>query len=354
MKLLRRLVLCGLLLIGLNTASAASGSIALENKIDKSTVRIGDVVTYTLQVSHDDSVEVQLPGRAFVMVDSAMHILPDEALNIRDYRQLPPEKIDGRIVEGVEYEFAPFLVGEFTIASLTVLYKAGDDSVFQRINAEPMQLIVESLKPSETGDIRDIKPPWEMERDWWALVKPLLIGLLILALIAAGIIFYRRWKAGKALLPVFEKPPRPAHEVAVERLDALGQTDLLATGQVKAYYIELSDIVRTYIEDGLHVPALESTTTDLMPILRQAEVQPEVMDMLHVILTESDLVKFAKHTPSRENSEESVRLAYEVIKRTRPQPELESTAAAEESAAENNDVPVTAVKDDEMNTKELE
>ncbi|MCK5740384.1 hypothetical protein KAH55_14440, partial [bacterium] len=219
-----------------------------------------------------------------------------------------------------------------------------------------------------TGDIRDIKSQWEMDRDWWTLLKPILLALLILGLIAAGIIFFRRWKAGKSLLPVFEKPPRPAYEVAVERLNALDQTDLLATGQVKLFYIELSDIIRTYIENGLHVPALESTTTDLLPILQQTEVQPSVTDMIRAILTESDLVKFAKHTPSSENSAESIRLAYEVIAQTRPEPEPIAVVAETDSqtAAENVSVidtenelppeekPDSAAAGDEMNTKELE
>jgi hypothetical protein len=42
----------------------------------------------------------------------------------------------------------------------------------------------------------------------------------------------------------------------------------VAKGEVKAYYSELTDIARNYIEEAIEIPAMESTTSELIQGLR--------------------------------------------------------------------------------------
>ncbi len=323
----------------LSNVFSQAGNITLENKLDKSTVRIGDIVTYTLQVVHDESIEVVLPGRAFVMLDSAMHLLPDDALNIRDYQKYDPEKKDGKIVEGVEYIFAPFLVGKFIIAPLTVTYRTKSDSTLQRLNTEPIQLIVESLKPSETGDIRDIKPQWEIERNWWLLWRWIILVVGSLLLLAAIIYIVIRLRSGKGILSAFEKPPRPPHEIALERLNELLNSNWLAEGKVKEFYIEISDIIRHYIEGRYFVEALEMTTSQLVRNLEEAKIEKNSIDLIQNFLSACDLVKFAKYIPSDSENQQVIEQAREIITRTQivlepPSTEAEPTKAQATPAAD--------------------
>lgn len=301
----------------LRVAWAQSGPIAIENRVDRAKVTIGDLITYTLEVTHDEKLEVKLPGRAFVVLDTAGQILPDDALNISDYQQYPQQQVNGQVVERVEYVFSPFLVGQFTVASLTVTYKAPGDTSYQRIFAEPIQIVVESLKPSATGDIRDLKAQWEIQRNLWLIITPILIGLGVLGLIILLIIFYKRWRAGKALLPRFEKPPRPPHEIALEALDELVHTDLLATGQVKEFYIRISDIIRRYIEGRYFIVAVEMTTSQLLLNLQSANVEPEITTLIRDFLNQCDLVKFAKYLPEAAENDEIIRQAYAVVHQTK-------------------------------------
>ncbi|MBN2091133.1 hypothetical protein JW964_16080 [candidate division KSB1 bacterium] len=300
----------------LSNVFSQSGNITLENKLDKSTVRIGDIVTYTLQVVHDESTEVVLPGRAFVMLDSAMHLLPDDALNIRDYHKYDPQEKDGKIVEGVEYIFAPFLVGKFIIAPLTVTYRTKSDSTLQRLNTEPIQLTVESLKPSETGDIRDIKTQWEIERNWWLLWSWIILAAGSLLLLAVIIYVIIRLRSGKGILSAFEKPSRPPHEIALERLNELLNSNWLAEGRVKEFYIEISNIIRHYIEGRYFIEALEMTTSQLVRNLEEAKIEKENIDLINNFLSACDLVKFAKYIPSDAETQQVIELAREIIMRT--------------------------------------
>lgn len=315
-----------------STVFAQIGNISIENKVDVAKVKIGDLITYSLTVTHDDTVEVRLPGRAFVVVDSAGHILPDDALNISDYKIHEPEKVAGKIVEGVDYVFSPFLVGKFTVASLTVLFKMPKDTAYYQINAEPIQIEVQSMKPSESGDIRDIKPQWEIERDLWLLWRPILIGLGVILMIVAVIILYKRWRAGKALLPILEKPKRPPHEIALEALDQLLKSDLLARGEIKAFYIELSDIIRRYIEGCYFVVALEMTTTQLISNLKRVGVDSEIIELIREFLIASDMVKFAKYLPEEVEIQAEIQRAYEIINRTKISEEPEPQPVAAETA----------------------
>lgn len=327
--------------------------LSVENKIDKASVTIGDLITYTLTVTHDESIEVQLPGRAFVVVDSAMQFLPDDALNISDYKINEPAKIDGKITEGVEYVFSPFIVGKFIIASLTIQFKVPGDTTAYKINAEPIPFVVQSIVPSEAGDIRDIKPQWEIERDLWLLLKPVLMAFIVVVIIVLLIIMYKRWKAGKALLPVLEKPKRPAHEIALERLDNLVKSGLLADGKVKEFYIRFSDTIRHYIEDRFHVEALEMTTMQLISNMKNIRIDEEIMNLVRDFLNLSDMVKFAKYFPEEDETRQAIQQAYEIVNITKivnkPEVETNEPEAVVEPEEKSQEAPVV---EDEVKTSE--
>ena len=92
-------------------------------------------------------------------------------------------------------------------------------------------------------------------------------------------------------------------EKATAHLKTLEKKSLVERGEVKAYYSELTDIVRTYIEEAIEIPAMESTTSELIEGLRNAAKQKklklsaETVENLEKVLKQADLVKFAKVKP---------------------------------------------------------
>ena len=50
----------------------------------------------------------------------------------------------------------------------------------------------------------------------------------------------------------------------MQRLKDLDSKELLKQDKIKLYYVELTDIVRTFIERDMNIPALESTTDELL------------------------------------------------------------------------------------------
>ena len=127
--------------------------------------------------------------------------------------------------------------------------------------------------------------------------------MLGVALIA-GLIWYYRKRPEKEVVIEAAKPGIPAHTLAVSKLKGLREKKLWQRGEVKQYYIELSDILREYIEKRYMIKTHEKTTDEIFAGLKYIDIAKENKNILRQILTLSDLVKFAKEKPLPVENEE--------------------------------------------------
>ncbi len=175
--------------------------------------------------------------------------------------------------------------------------------------------------------------------DYWRLLRWILIGILVVAAAGVGYYFYRKHRKGE---PLFHKTViRPAHEIALERLQALKTTDLDQMEQYKTFFTELSNIVREYIENRYFVKALEETSTELLQSMQELELDAETLQKLQNVLQMSDLVKFAKFVPGKAEVESSLQDAESFIHMTKLEFEaveveepVEKSSEVEESEVE--------------------
>lgn len=282
------------------------GSISIESKVDRSTIRIGDLIKYTILITRTPDVEVEMPGRAANL----------DSFEIRDYEIFDSEASDGQVIDKFEYTISTFDVGEFEIPPLEFYYIVANDTTKSVLKTRKIKITVESIVPSEAGDIRDIKNPLEMSRDLRTIIIWSSIGFAALLLMLAGFYFWRRKKAGRGLLPQRVEPPRPAHEVALEQLKELEASSLLTEGKVKEYYIEISEIIRHYIEGRYFIVALELTTFELLQKLESENIEAESIRMIQEFLESCDLAKFAKYVPSDEENRAALSRGVEIVEKT--------------------------------------
>lgn len=300
------------LLAGLAVVSGAADpepSVTAASAVDKSRITIGDLIRYTVTVSHPKDIAVATPGTGANL----------GGFEVRAYDVVEPKEKDGLVVSEFRYTISTFLTGEFVIPPLPVAYRpAADTASAPRIIATPgIRIVVESMKPSEAGDIRDVKPPLDIPLDWKLLGLRIAAALAVLAALIAGVILVRRWKAGKGILPVKVEPPRPPHEIALDALDRLTASDLRARGETMAFVVELTEIVRRYIGGRYFVVAMEMTTTEVLDGLSRAGLDGDVFDLFGSFFRDCDLVKFAKHVPSDAELDDTVNAAYELVNRTK-------------------------------------
>ncbi len=73
------------------------------------------------------------------------------------------------------------------------------------------------------------------------------------------------------------------------------------SGDFKAYYSSIAQILREYIEEKYGIGTKEVTTYDIINSLRAQEVDEGEVKTVEEILAQCDLVKFASHQPSEED-----------------------------------------------------
>jgi hypothetical protein len=164
----------------------------------------------------------------------------------------------------------------------------------------------------DTAAFRDIKPPLDLAGNFapWVLILLLVAGILLW-------LAFRYFRSKKGA-PALSLAPRPAHEIAYEQLEALRQKDLIRRERFKEYFIEVSDIIRHYIENrsGLHAPHM-STEEFLAHASEEASLLKAHQEPLKAFLTTCDMVKFAKYIPASDEADLVYRSAKGFIDQTK-------------------------------------
>lgn len=157
---------------------------------------------------------------------------------------------------------------------------------------------VVALLPAGNPDLRDIKPLEPRAG------PPLLPYTLALLIAGAGGVYYiqrrRRRKSRVDILPLTppEKPlERGPYEIALERLAGVERDSWPSQGEVAIHYEAIVNVLREYLEDAHTVAARECTTSELLWTLPPHLTAAGLRERCHDLLSEADLVKFAKLQP---------------------------------------------------------
>ena len=149
-----------------------------------------------------------------------------------------------------------------------------------------------------------------------------VLGVAVAAAALAGWFFYRR-SHGTAPAAA---PGKEAWEIAKERLAALAERRLPQLGKYDVYHVDLSSILRFYIEGRFQVHAPERTTPEFLgEISGKGYFNPEQEVFLARFLRLCDRVKFAQFRPDLEamtvSFEEVERFVEETIPKVEPEEE---------------------------------
>ncbi len=151
--------------------------------------------------------------------------------------------------------------------------------------------------------------PWK----WLGLA----VGLLLLAAVAVW--YWRRPGPAAASAPAIPLVP-PAEEalLALARLEASG---LIAAGRFKEFYLDLTTLLRRYLERRFGVAALERTTDEFLAETRgDPRFAGSEFQILPSLLGEADLVKFAEVQPGPGAAGAALAACRRFVEVTRPVP----------------------------------
>lgn len=182
----------------------------------------------------------------------------------------------------------------------------------------PHEITVEDPISNTPDPVPRENPEPRPQRELWNTAKQVAIASLI-ALVVGALVAWLigRWRRRPKVEPP-PPPPRPPWEVALEELYDLKHAELVKSERFVEHYDRVSHIVRRYCGERYGFDGLESTTREMLGILRRVIPPIPVLESIEKFLREADLVKFAKLTPNAEECDEVLASAEDIVKRSIP------------------------------------
>jgi len=289
---------------------------AQEVKVETNTknIKIGEQIQYKVSVETPADTPVSFPeGQTFAPLEMVKTRAADTLRDGGKYRLVK------------EYYLTQFDEGKYTIPSQKIRINNKDyftDSLLVEVHT----VAIDTLKQP----LYDIKPIQEVKKPFtsygWILT---IIAAVLLLLIVAFVYFVFIRKKKFPFLQIQKK--LPPFDRAIQDLKELQNSKYLIQSQHKEYYTRLTDIVKAYLEEEVHILAKESTTDELLTKINllqekgKLNLNQETITNLKRVLQTADLVKFAKNKPSDDNAEYDRETIENVVIKTKEAIPLEPT-----------------------------
>ncbi len=291
-------------------------------RVDRAEARVGDVITLTVTAVGPRSTPVNLPR--------TLELAPFSELDEHNRKVHEQDIGDGRMRREWAVQVAAYEPGDIVLPAVDVTYLGNGGEVLTA-RTVPIAIKITSLLANEPEPkLKDNSPPVRvLERD---LLPVYVAGGLVAAAIGAlaALAVRRRLRARAAYRPA--PPPRPAHEIALEKLDRLGAGGFAEDADHRPYYFALSEVIREYLGARFGFDSLELTTEELLETLRRCaqgalqdadagRIGAAFFSETSAWLGACDLVKFAKVLPSAAEARGALEAGIRIVESTRPRPE---------------------------------
>jgi len=282
-------------LAGAGAAQGASNALQVKAvvKVAADSVRVGDPFRVTIGVRAPPGATIDFPRQ----LDSSAAVQSLDPVNVR-------ASADTSAVEQyADYRVAAWDVGRQAIHLDDIIVKLG--SATRRIPVTGATIFVKSVLPADSAkrvpkpprDLFEVNPfPWWL----WALLAAVAIGLILL---------YWWWKRRRRQAkPIPAIDPFKQAEADFERIERLA---LLEAGERGRYVTLVIEVLRDYLAARHTRAALSLTSTELQRAARELPTVPE--GRLTRVLTDADLIKFARRAVSTDRAHDLGREARAIV-----------------------------------------
>lgn len=290
----------------------------LNASISESVLYIGQpiTITYSVRTDKNDSI-LFVPHKETIKARalSKTGALTTEGVDF----EITDEFIDTFALNGKrkhwvgQYVVTAWDSGMYILPGPTILI---NDSIFQFQDLTIACMLVDPIDGVDLYDIKehfaDIPPePFSfvsfLKKHWW------WIGLIILIFI--GIIYFKKRKVKPEMQ---EEKPLSLRQRTLLAIDALEKAKMWEKNMLKEHFVELSLILRMYLTSRYEISLLEKTTYETKLLLTQKGLNEETVEVIARILSESDMVKFAKSEPDEISILRVSTLAKQIVAETSP------------------------------------
>ena len=185
---------------------------------------------------------------------------------------------------------------------------------------------VDTIHPNQFYGPRDVQDNPFRWSEWSSLLW--LTFLLVLLYVLCWLALMRLRSKKPIVLKVRIRKIVPPHQKALDGIEKLKKegTSLAGTQYgseaadvegLKAYYSELTDILRVYMQERFGFNAMEMTSAEIIERIESSDEKDVKIEELRSLLETSDLVKFAKYTVDMSESDRNLMSAINFINETK-------------------------------------
>lgn len=326
--------------LALSCADAHAQQPIARAELDSMTILVGGQVGLNLSVAVPKGLQCHILS------------LPDTlTAQVEVVEALEPDTLDkGDLIEYVRrYLVTSFDTGLHYVPPITVAM-VGDGvkcqtSEFALSVVNPFQQM--AVNEEGINAIYDINGAEDSPFQWRELLLfwPWAVGVIVAAGLVYLIIFLRKKYGGREVTDdnMPQLPDEPCEVTALRNLERIRGEKLWLRNQVKEFYTDLTETLRTYIGARYGIQAKESTSAQIMDQLREPlRNNKHEAEILREILEQADLVKFAKMEPLADENDKAVTDAIAFVNTT-----TEHVMSQEPDQAPAADVPqIETVKSD--------
>lgn len=302
------LALCALML---STSAGLAQEVSIQARLDRAEMRTGEQAAIDVTIRTDD-----LPNTKFYLAED---VRAGEPFVVLEFAPLDTIELDDRLREiSARMVITSFDSTLITIPPIIVETPTG------RAETSPMALniVQPEVDAAHPEQFRDIKAPWEISlrlRDILELIFTSYLFWGVLLLLVAGYSYYRYRRLPRTVAALPSEPAPisvepTAYEGALAALDALRGTRLTDEESYRAFYTELISVLKRYMDAAQGWTTQEMTSSEVLALLRRDLLHRPLRTMLQELLTEADMIKFARHRSSEDIAQQALTLALRFVR----------------------------------------
>ena len=299
-----------LLFFAFHLGSLNAQNIQIKSSLDTNMILIGEQTKLSVDLQYSKGLDVYYS------------ILKDTIVKEIEILDLSIDTILDQDFEHyiINYTITSFDSGFYAIPQQIIINNKTEDTILGNALVFAVNTYqIDSANKSKFFDIKQpLDAPWTLSEFLDEYLSLMLMGVLLIILIL--VIFWYLKKRKQVEKPVVKEivPKEAAHIIAIRELNQLKEKKLWQSDRTKMYYVELTDILRNYLENRFRIAALEQTSFEILESIKNSQhLDNDQQKQLRQILSIADMAKFAKAKPLANENDLALKNAFELIENTK-------------------------------------
>ena len=242
-----------------------------------------------------DRIRFKIIVKTTTEVDKITEKTAQKDFEVLEQKPFQKRKQQDYMVFEKEIEIAFFKTGDFNVGPFEIDLKKNDEVIETR-ETNSVPITIKSLLKEEDKDIKPLKNLIEIKGDPFYILKYVIIAIVLIGTVILVILWIKKKKRNKKAGMVEKPPLAPLDELEL-RIKELSERELFEKGKIKLFFLELTKILKHFLDRTYQFNAEDFTTYETLYELKKREEEALILNNMEFLFNTADLVKFAKFIP---------------------------------------------------------